>query len=91
LGVTPTFCFVPAKELCLELGQSAGEKIMATTQHAVYDSAKVREAVPGFVCTTPFAVGIKRTIQFYLDNPEYQKVDEKWDRDFDRIVDGHGS
>jgi len=86
LGVTPTFCFVPAEKLFVELGQSAGEKIMATTHHAVYDSAKVRKAVPEFVCTTPFPDGLKQTLQFYLDNPEYQKVDEKWDCDFDRIV-----
>lgn len=89
LGVTPTFCFVPAERLFLELGQGAGEKIMATTQHAVYDSAKVRKAVPEFVCTTPFAKGLRQTLQFYLDNPEYQKIDEKWDSDFDRIVARH--
>jgi len=88
LGVTPEFCFVPAEELYVELGRHAGEKIMATVHHAVYDSAKVRKAVPEFVCTTPFPEGIKRTIQFYLDNPEYQKVDEKWDSDFDRVVAG---
>jgi nucleoside-diphosphate-sugar epimerase len=86
LGVTPTFCFVPAEKLYQELGHDAGEKIMATVHHAVYDSAKVRRAVPEFVCTTPVAAGIRRTIQFYLDNPECQKVDEKWASDFDRIA-----
>jgi len=91
LGVIPTFCFVPAQDLFVELSQSAGEKLMATTQHAVYDSAKVRKAVPEFVCTTPFAEGLRRTLHFYLDNPEYQKIDETWDNDFDRIVTRYGS
>lgn len=91
LGVTPAFCFVPAEELYLELGHNAGEKIMATTQHAVYDSAKIRKAVPEFVCTTPFAEGLKRTIQFYLDHPEYQRIDEEWDQTFDRIVERYSS
>ncbi|MBT3376421.1 MAG: NAD-dependent epimerase/dehydratase family protein [Lentisphaerae bacterium] len=91
LGVTPTFCYVSAQDLFIELSRSAGEKIMATTQHAVYDSAKVRKAVPEFICTTPFAQGLRRTLQFYLDNPEYQKVDETWDSDFDRIVETYGS
>lgn len=90
LGVTATFCFVPAQKLFVELDQSAGEKIMATTRHAVYDSAKVRKAVPEFICTTPFPQGIRQTLRFYLDNPEYQKVDDKWDSDFDRIVAKHG-
>jgi len=90
LGVTPRFCFAPAAHLCQVFGESAGEKIMATAHHAVYDSAKVRAAVPEFVCTIPFAEGLKRTLQFYLDHPEYQKIDEKWDRDFDRIVAKYG-
>lgn len=91
LGVTPEFCFVPAEDLYLELNASAGEKIMATAQHAVYDSAKMRKAVPEFVCTIPFAEGIRRTIQFYLDHPEYQKVDDEWEKNFDRIVEKHSS
>ncbi|MBN2450048.1 MAG: NAD-dependent epimerase/dehydratase family protein [Lentisphaeria bacterium] len=91
LGVTPRFCFVPAETLFRELGQAAGEKIMATAHHAVYDSAKVRQAVPEFVCTIPFAAGLRRTLRFYLDHPEYQRVDETWNRDFDRIVERYGS
>jgi len=79
------------KELYLELDPSAGEKLMATAQHAAYDSAKIRKTVPEFVCTIPFAEGIKRTVQFYRDNPEYQKVDEKWDSEFDRIVERYSS
>ena len=90
LGVTPKFCFVPAENLWREFNQSAGEKIMATAQHAVFDSAKIREAVPAFVCEIPFAKGVARTIRFYLDHPEYQKVDENWNRDFDRIVERYG-
>ena len=86
LGATPKFCFVPAEELYFALGHNAGEKIMATTSHAAYDNAKIRKAVPGFKCETYFAEGVKRTIQFYLDHPEYQKVDEEWDKNFDRIA-----
>ena len=86
LGVTPKFCFVPAQELCLELGQGPGEKIMATTGHAIYDNAKIRAAVPGFDCSVNFKEGIKRTIQFYLDHPEHQQVDEWWDARFDSLA-----
>ncbi len=86
LDVTPKFCFVPAEELYFALGHNAGEKVMATTQHAAYDNSKIRSAAPEFNCTTCFKEGIKRTIQFYLDHSEYQKVDEEWDKNFDRIV-----
>ena len=85
LGVTPTFCFAPAEELCLVMGPNAGEKIMATTGHAVYDNAKIRAAVPGFDCAVYFREGVKKTIQFYLDHPEYQKTDAQWERHFDVV------
>ncbi len=92
LGVKTSFCFVPAHDLCFELlGNSdewygACEKIMHTADNAVYDNAKIREAVPEFVCTTPFAEGIRRTIRFYRDNPQYQKINEAWDRKFDQVT-----
>jgi nucleoside-diphosphate-sugar epimerase len=86
LGVTPEFCFVPAQELYLELHESWREKVMHTASHAVYDSTKVRKAVLESAPAIRFADGIKQTIQFYLDHPEYQKVSADWDAAFDRIV-----
>lgn len=86
LGVTPKFCFVPAEELYFELGHYAGEKIMATTKHSIFDNSKIRKAVPEFKCATHFEDGIKRTVKFYIDHPEYQKTDEEWERNFDRIT-----
>jgi nucleoside-diphosphate-sugar epimerase len=91
LGVTPNFCFVSAEKICFELDKGAGEKIMATTGHAIFDNSKIRKAVPGFDCEIYFKEGARQTIQFYLDNPEYQKVSEKWDQDFDRIVKKYGN
>ncbi len=86
LGVDIAFCFVPAHELYFEIGHEAGEKIMQTARHTVYDSSKVRRAVPEFVCATPFSEGIKRTINFYREHQGYQKINEKWNADFDRIT-----
>jgi nucleoside-diphosphate-sugar epimerase len=86
LGVTPKFCFVPAEKLYEELGSDAGIKFMHTSHHEIYDNTKIRKAVPEFVCSTTFAEGTKRTIQFYLDHPEYQKINDEWEKNFDRIV-----
>lgn len=92
LGVKTEFCFVPAHDLCFELlGNSdewfgACEKIMNTVENAVFDNSKIKKAVPEFTCTTPFAEGVKRTIKFHLDNPQYQKIDKAWDEKFDRIT-----
>jgi nucleoside-diphosphate-sugar epimerase len=85
LGAKIEFCLVDSDKLCYELGWNAAEKIRHTAGNECYDSAKVRAAVPEFKCTTPFQQGIARTIKFYLDNPQFQRINAEWDRNFDRI------
>jgi len=70
-------------------GGDFGEKLISFSRDGICDSSKVRALVPEFVCTTHFAEGIRRTIQFYLDNPEFQVVDEGFDRKIDEIAEAH--
>ena len=86
LGRRPNLCHVPAHDLGFELGGDFGEKLISFSRNSVYDSSKIRAAVPEFVCTTHFPEGIARTIQFYRDHPEYQVVDEWFDRKMDEIA-----
>ncbi len=85
LGVKPVLCHVPAHDLGFELGSDFGEKLISFSRNSVHDSSKVRALVPEFVCTTHFAEGVRRTIQFYYDHPEYQVVHEEFDRRMDEI------
>lgn len=86
LGAKPNLCHVPAHDLGFELGRDFGEKLIFFSNNCILDSRKVRALVPEFVCVTRFAEGIRRTIQFYLDNPEYQVVHEEFDRKMDEIA-----
>ena len=90
LGVRPNLCHVPAHDLGLELGGDFGEKLITFSKNSIVDSRKVRSLVPEFVCTTTFAQGIRRTIQFYRDNPEFQVIHEDFDRAMDRIAEAYG-
>lgn len=86
LGRKPNLCHVPAHDLGFELGGDFGEKLISFSRHGVYDSSKIRAAVPEFVCTTHFPEGIARTIRFYYDHPEFQVVDEWCDGKMDEIA-----
>jgi nucleoside-diphosphate-sugar epimerase len=86
LGRRPLLCHVPAHDLGFELGGDFGEKLISFARHGVYDSSKIRAAVPEFVCATHFPEGVARTIKFYRDNPEFQVVDEWFDRKMDEIA-----
>lgn len=91
LGRKPVLCHVPAHDLGFELGGDFGEKLISFSRHGVYDSSKIRSAVEEFVCTTHFAEGICRTIRFYHDNPEFQVIDEQFDRRMDEIAQKYGT
>jgi nucleoside-diphosphate-sugar epimerase len=89
LGARPKLCHVPAHDLGFELGGDFGEKLISFATNGVYDSSKIRALVPEFICETRFADGVRRTIQFYYDNPEFQVVDEEFDRRMDEIAEEH--
>ncbi len=91
LGETPVLCHVPAHDLGFELGGDFGEKLISFANNAVCDSSKVRALVPEFVCTTRFAEGVKRTIRFYEENPEFKVIDEAFDRRMDEIAVKYGA
>ena len=90
LGVKPVLCHVPAHDLGFELGGDFGEKLITFSGNSTVDSRKVRNLVPEFVCTTTFAQGIRRTIQFYHDNPEFQVIHAEFDEAMDRIAETYG-
>jgi nucleoside-diphosphate-sugar epimerase len=52
----------------------------------VFDNAKLKRLVPGFVATKRFDQGIKETVDYMLGHPELQKVDAEFDCWCDIIV-----
>ena len=52
----------------------------------IFDNSKVKRAVPDFVCTVPFADGIRNTIENVLATPELQKEDPEFDAWCDRVI-----
>lgn len=85
LGVKPVFRFLPAEEICFEVGHEAGQKVVHCTKHDCYDSSKVRAAVPEFKCTTSFEQGMEESIRYYREKPERQVLDPWWMERFDRL------
>src|SRR5471030_1584628 len=45
----------------------------------VFDNSKIKCLVPGFSATTRFDQGIRQTIKYILEHPEYQTLDKEFD------------
>jgi nucleoside-diphosphate-sugar epimerase len=52
----------------------------------VFDNAKLKRLVPGFVAEKRFDQGIKETIDYLLKHPEYQFEDEEFDCWCDEVL-----
>ena len=52
----------------------------------IFDNAKVKRAVPDFVCTTPFAVGARLSLDYLLSHPECQTEDPAFDAWCDAVI-----
>ena len=52
----------------------------------VFDNTKVKNAVPGFVCTTRAEEGIRKTVEYMLSHPETQEEDPEFDAWCDKVI-----
>ena len=55
----------------------------------VFDCSKLKQAVPGFVATTPFHMGAERTIANILAHPELQVPDPEFDIWCDKVIEAN--
>lgn len=53
----------------------------------VFDNTKLKTVVPGFTPTVRFEDGIRMTINYIMEHPEYQVEDEEFDKWCDKIID----
>jgi nucleoside-diphosphate-sugar epimerase len=63
-----------------------GSLIGDKANSVVFDNVKLKRIVPDFVATIPFHMGIRKTIKYILEHPEYQILDKEFDEWCDRVV-----
>ena len=63
-----------------------GSLIGDKTCSVVFDNSKLKRAVPGFCATVRFNQGVRKTIEYILEHPEYQKEDLDFDRWCDNVI-----
>ena len=64
------------------IGGLLGDKAVSS----IFDNSKIKQFVPGFKATVPFAEGIKRTIASFEKRPEACTVDTAWNEHIDQIL-----
>jgi nucleoside-diphosphate-sugar epimerase len=86
-GVEPKIVHVPS-DLIAQEDPDWGAGLLGDKAHSMmFDNSKVRRLVPDFVCTVPFAQGIRDVVAWYLADPRRQVVNEGFVQRYEKILD----
>jgi nucleoside-diphosphate-sugar epimerase len=64
------------------LGSLTGDKVNSS----VFDNSKIKQLVPDFNCTVPWAEGVRRAIVWHMADPSRQTIDHQLNETWDRIL-----
>ncbi len=80
LGVTsPDIVKVPTEFICQSAPQMTGTLKGDKAHPGVFDNTKIRRAVPGFQCRTPFQAGVRESVAWLRGHPEEQNLSPEMD------------
>ncbi len=82
----PELVHVASDFIATCLPEAAGNLLGDKSISVVVDNAKIKRFVPGFVATTRFQEGIRRTLAWFDADPARRLVDEEVGRNHDRIL-----
>lgn len=86
VGVTPKIVHMSADQIARFMPGELGDLLGDKSSSVVFDCTKIKRLVPEFVCTTPFAVGVRQSVEYFRAHPELQVIDEEWNRSIDALI-----
>ncbi len=92
LGVTPDLRHISSDFLaaCDNMGYGLrGALLGDKSVSALFDNAKIKAAVPGYVATISAEQGLRRSVEHMLAHPELQRPDEDFDVWCDKVAAAH--
>jgi nucleoside-diphosphate-sugar epimerase len=86
LGMTPNLIHIPSDLIAAYWPHAVGSLIGDKANSVVFDNSKIKRFVPDFVATVPFAQGVRRSVEWFEQNPEHCVIDDEYNRFIDRTI-----
>jgi len=88
-GAEPQLIHIPS-DFINHLDATLGANLLGDKAYnAIFDTGKIKRAVPGFLATTPFTEGIARAIAWHDADPRRQTINPELDATLDRIIEAY--
>lgn len=86
LGVRPRIVHVPS-EVVLEISLPLGQGLMGDKSWSmVFDNTKIKRFVPSYENRIPFSEGIRKSLEWFEEDPARKVVDTARDAEIDRVL-----
>ena len=86
LGLDPELVHVPSDLIAAYDPEALGSLIGDKANSAVFDNSKIKALTPDFICTVPWAEGVRRAVAWHEADPIHQTVDVEANRRWDAIL-----
>jgi nucleoside-diphosphate-sugar epimerase len=86
LGLNPEIVHIPSDLIAAYDPEATGSLIGDKANCAVFDNRKIKELVPDFVCTVPWAEGVRRAIAWHEADPARCTIDNEANQRWDTIL-----
>ncbi len=91
LGCKPKLVHIPSETLARIYPDCLGGLLGDKSYTVIFDNSKLKQLVPGYTASVRFDQGVRRTLEFLEQHPQYQKTDPEFDAWTDKIIDAYES
>ncbi len=89
LGVKPKLVHIPSETLAKAHYEFAGSLLGDKAHSVLFDNTKIKRLVPDYIATVRFDQGIRRTLSYIEQHPEYQIADPEFDTWMDQMIEAY--
>ncbi|TVZ14661.1 SDR family oxidoreductase [Maribacter sp. MAR_2009_72] len=86
LGKEAKVVHIASDFICKVEPSFTGTLLADKAESVLFDNTKIKTFVPGFKATIPFSEGIKRTVKWLQENPEYQNIDDDTEAKIENVL-----
>lgn len=86
VGKMPKMVHCTAHQIARFMPGEEGDLLGDKSTCGVFDNTKIKRLVPDFVCTVPFAEGVRRSVAYFNAHPKLKTIDEEWNRSIEAIL-----
>lgn len=85
-GVEPLLVHIPSDFIAACFPEKQGTLLGDKSVSVVFDNSKIKRFVPSYSATTPFAEGIRQSLEWFNADPSRKQIDHELNRALDKLI-----